>query len=378
MIWDIPAAYLEEPACIPTFWLSSVAEVTRFLDEHVRKGSVSVIGTSAGGRPMRAVCYGKGREGRGTTTFSGALGMGGDVKAHYGPDHARKVLMVMGAVHGGEFESIVGAVNFLSVLETGRDLRGREWPELIAEASRIDRIVVVPIVNVDGRERIPLRMQPHMGMSNAAAGYFNTGCWADGTPIGWPQCKEHIPLDFSRTQFPGGYPNDAGVNIQHDDFLGARQPETQALFDLVAQERPDIVLNMHTGAPPKNYYMRMLGSFIEPGSRAMWQALYTHVHTGLAGAGLQETREVSLEADPTRIREGVYNLDTALNLHCGALCALVESPSHSFFGKNRQGEIVRQSPDTILDAHLTLFQETMAFLAERGGRCAWAESGRSR
>ena len=52
----------------------------------------------------------------------------------------------------------------------------------------------------------------------------------------------------TKTQFPGGYPNDAGVNIQHDDFFGARQPETQAQFDLVARERPDLTMNMHTGA----------------------------------------------------------------------------------------------------------------------------------
>jgi hypothetical protein len=32
--------------------------------------------------------------------------------------------MGMACVHGGEFEGIVGVVNLLSVLETGKDLRG--------------------------------------------------------------------------------------------------------------------------------------------------------------------------------------------------------------------------------------------------------------
>ena len=39
-------------------------------------------------------------------------------------------------------------------------------------------------------------------------------------------------MDLSIPGFPGGYPNDAGVNIQHVIFLGKKQPETQALFDL--------------------------------------------------------------------------------------------------------------------------------------------------
>ena len=52
------------------------------------------------------------------------------------------------------------------------------------------------------------------------AEYLNTGGKPDGTITGWPQIKEFIPMDFSKPGFPGGYPNDAGVNIQHDDFFG--------------------------------------------------------------------------------------------------------------------------------------------------------------
>ncbi len=78
--------------------------------------------------------------------------------------------------------------------------------------------------------------------------FLNTGGKPDGTITGWPQMKEFIPMDFKRPGFPGGYPNDAGVNIQHDDFLGKRQPETQALFNLTEKEKPDLIINMHTGA----------------------------------------------------------------------------------------------------------------------------------
>jgi hypothetical protein len=371
MTYQIPAAYLREPHPVPPFWLSAAVEVSNFLAERVRRGEVTVIGRTAGDRPIRAVAYGERRRGTGTTTYSGACGMR-DLRAFYGPDHARTVLMIMGAVHGGEFEGIVGAVNLLAVLETGRDLRGRAWPTLTAAAECIDRLVIVPIVNVDGRERIPLRMEPHMGTANTVHEYFNTGCWLDGTLIGWPDCKRHIPLDFTRTQFPGGYPNDAGVNIQHDDFFGTPQPETRALFHLTAQEKPDIILNMHTGAPPHDYYLRMHLPLLSPEVEPAWAALYRHVHSALAAQGLQGTRDEALEADPSRAPRGVFNLDTALHLHAGALCTVVESPSHGFAGANRRGETVLQTPDAILDAHLVLYQETMVFLAQNGGRCAWS------
>ena len=171
--------------------------------------------------------YGRPRVGKGTTTFSGSLGYG-DVRAWLGPDYARKVYLAMASVHGGEFEGIVGIVNLIAVLETGADLRGRAWPGITAAAAALDRIILIPILNADGRSRVPIRMGVHRGTDHTVAEYFNTGGQPDGSLIGWPDCKEFIPLDFSATQFPGGYPNDAGVNVQHDDFFGRPQPETRA------------------------------------------------------------------------------------------------------------------------------------------------------
>jgi hypothetical protein len=371
MFKDIPAEYLIEADEIPDFWVASVEDVNAFLDERIRKGTVVTIGESAGGRPMRAVLYGEPREGAGTTTFSGSLGFR-DVRAYFGADHEKKVFMAMGAVHGGELEGIAGLVNLLSVLETGEDLQGKKWPEIEAAAEALDRIIILPITNADGRARIPLRRFPHTGTDKEISQYYNTGAWRDGSNIGWPTCKEFIPLDFSRTQFPGGYPNDAGVNIQHDDFLGpGRQPETQALLDLTARERPDLILNMHTGAPPKNYYTRVHRPFAEPALTPMFDELYRRVHTGLTVAGLQSSGDASVEADPAQQSTSVYNLDTALNLHCGALAVLIEAPSHAFSGTNREGEVVLQTPELIVDAQLVCHQEAMKLLVDEGGRCEW-------
>lgn len=368
---NIPADFLEEPESIPDFWLTEVDAIQRYLRDEVERGDVEVIGHTAGGRAIRAVTYGQPRQGRGTTTFSGSLGFR-DVRAYLGPEHDKSVFLGMGGVHGGEFEGIAGAMNLISVLETGRDLRGREWPGIVAARDRLDRIIIIPLVNQDGRARIPIRMQKYRGTDKSAQLLFNTGYLSDGKPLGWPTVKEFIPLDFSKTMFPGGYPNDAGVNLQHDDFFGNPQPETRALLELTARERPDIIVNMHTGAPPKNYYMRAHRPFMEAKLNPVYDDLYRAIHTALTEAGLQGSRDVAREADPSRVRPGQFNLDSALNLHCGGLPILIEAPGHGFSGVNREGEVVRHTPDQLVDAQLVAWEAAMTFLADRGGRSAWA------
>jgi hypothetical protein len=332
---------------------------------------LAVIGTSAGGRPIEAVFYGRGRQGNGTTTFSGSLGAK-DVKAYYGPDYGKRVYVAMAAVHGGEFEGIVGLVNLLAVLESGCDLRGRTWPGIVAQAARIDRIIVIPIVNMDGRARVPLRMEAFRGTDGTISQYLNTGGWPSGELIGWPECKAFIPLEFSSTQFPGGYPNDNGVNFMHDDFLGARQPETQALLELAARERPDLILNLHTGVGSEDYHPRMIRPMLEEALTPAFNGFYRAVHTGLTRAGLQGSRDLSIEADPSRAPRGVYNLDTALDLHCGAMSVVIEFPSHGYAGQNQKGEMVVQSPDKLVTAELVVQEEAMRYLADAGGRSRWA------
>jgi len=360
-----PEAYLQERKDIPSFWIGTVDGVAEFLYRNVKKGQIEIIGYSAGGRPIRAVVYGNARQGKGTTTFSGSLGFR-DVKAYRGRDHEKTVYFGIAGVHGFELEGIVGMVNLISVIETGKDLRGKAWPEIAGQIAKIDRLVLIPVANPDGRARLPLRMAVHRGADFTVHEYLNTGGNPDGTIIGWPQIKEFIPLDFGKPGFPGGYPNDAGVNIMHDDFFGKIQPETQALFDLAARERPDLVMNMHTGA----VYMNMHRPFCEPVLSAVFDTLYTYVHKRLTIEKLQGAKTVA-SINPQRAERGVYNLDTALNLHCGALSVVVESPSHNFDGKTSNGALALHTPDMLLDAQLFCHQEAMRFLAETGGRSKW-------
>ena len=187
-------------ADIPAWWQSTLDERDSFLSAHVKKGEVINYGTSAGGRPLRAVVYGKARTGHGTTTANGAISFG-DIRVWLGPDHGKRVALVFSAIHGGEFEGIVGTMNFLAVLETGVDLAGR--------------------------------------------------------PI-------------------------------------------------------------------------------------------------------------------------VPNLDTVINLHAGTLCTLVESPSHSFGGKRRDGTPAPTEPLLLLDAHLRLFTDAFDYLADTGGLAVWTATSKAR
>ncbi len=117
----IPEGYLDEATDIPEFWISTTEEISTFLENNIKKGSVEKIATSPGGRPVMAVFYGRKREGKGTTTFSGACGMNNSAP-YRGPDHEKTVYLGLGGVHGFELEGIIGIVNLISVFETGKDL----------------------------------------------------------------------------------------------------------------------------------------------------------------------------------------------------------------------------------------------------------------
>jgi hypothetical protein len=105
----------------------------------------------------------------------------------------------------------------------------------------------------------------------------------------------------------------------------------------------------------------------------VYDNLYRAVHTALTRSGLQSTTDTAMEAEPNSVRTSPMNLDTMLNLHCGALTALIESPSHSFSGTNRKGEVVPLNIDHLLDAQLVAFEAGLTYLADHGGRSQWTK-----
>lgn len=376
--FNVPAEYLEEREDIPDFWCASTAEVNEYMTGKVKVGTVEMLGKSAGGRPIYGVGYGCARQGKGTTTWSGASTIN-DIKAFRGPDSDRKVLMIFAGIHGFELEGIVGTMNLISVFETGKDLAGNERPEILALRDSLDRIYIIPISNPDGRDRVPIRMEKFRGSDPEAYHvheYLNTGGVKDGELIGWPACKRYNPIDFNEFEFPGSYPNDNGINLMHDDFFGQMQPETRILCDIAARERPDIILNMHTGVSRNNYFIEML----HPCKAAFnvklleaWKDLFVYVHTQLTLKGLKKTNDVSREAKvPENVTgAGDINLSSVLSFHCGGLCTTVEDGSHGYTGVYDDGTPVDHSPKVILESQLTVYQATMEFLLHSNGVAGW-------
>lgn len=363
--YKVPHAYLEQPKEIPDFWISEIDSVIELLYTVVKKGKIEIIGKSVSGRPIRAVTYGTPRGDKGTSTFSGSLGFR-DFSAYRGSDD-KKVYMSTAGVHGGEFEGIVGMVNLISIIETGKDLRGNEWPEVNDVIQKMDRIVLVPITNPDARARIPVRMLRHWGIDNTALEYLNTGGNPDGSIRGWPQVKEHIPVDLSKPGFPGGYPNDNGVNLRHDDFFMSPQPETKMLYDLTARERPDLIIDMHTGAIYPNIHAPFNLPFLYPA----FEGLFTRVQGRFIAEGLAEQKNTKEKINVPPFRTKDFSLEAALNMNCGALSVVFESPSHAFGKRNSKKETVALTPDQLLDGQIFLHIEAMKFLWESGGLSHW-------
>lgn len=376
--YNIPPEYLEEAEVVPEFWLATTGEVEDFIKTEVHRGKWEKLGESAGGRPIYAVSYGKPRCGNGTTTYSGSSSVG-DIGFYRGPDNGKKVYMAIAGVHGFELEGIVGIVNLISVFETGRDLNGTAWPSIYSMLDSLDRIVLVPIANPDGRDRVPIRMEKFRGHSpeaNIVHEYLNTGGKDGGKLIGWPECKEYIPIPFDKFEFPGSYPNDNGYNIMHDNFFGEMQPETRILCDLAEREKPDMIINMHTGVSRDNYFIEVLrpcaGAY-SPMLEKVWSDFYREVHTTLTLEGLKKTKDIGRETTPKKDNTGIggINLTSVLSFHCGALSVTVENGSHGYTGIYDDGTPVEHTPQKILKAELTLHQSAMQFLSRHGGVPQW-------
>ncbi|MFA6107515.1 MAG: M14 family zinc carboxypeptidase [Candidatus Latescibacterota bacterium] len=326
----------------PEFWPATIEEVDRRLDA-VRRGTVCEIGRSAGGRPIRAVAYGPREPLSRRTTWSGAVAAGHPEDYLDPAQRHRPVLLVHAAIHAAEIEGTVSCLNLVQLLETGADLRGRRWDELLRLAEGL-RLILIPLAQPDGRARVPIRNV--IGGSEDDLYYYGQGVTADGTILRWPACKRRQPQPVAEMQLLGGYYNDAGVNIQHDDFFAATMaPETRALLDLVRDEIPDCVLGLHScGSGP---------FIIAPEDLISRQCQFHQVQVGALVAD-RHRRDGLRPGGGTRTEpHGGFYLHTALHHACGALPLLFEFP-HGMAMKSF-------TFDEIVDVGLTLFEEVMRY-----------------
>ncbi len=332
----------------PGFWISDVDEVNRFLDG-LAAGTVFEVGRSQGGRPIRAAAYGK-KEPIARTNGLFSAQLAGHTEDFFNPDRREKpVLLVISTIHGAEVEGCVSCLNLAQVLERGADLRGRPWPALRELASGL-RVVLVPLAQPDGRVRSAVR---HLvGGTQADMLYYGQGVPRGPLeePPSWHWFLRRNPVPPGAVDVLGGYFNDAGVNLDVDDFFSPRMaPETAALLDLARAETPDCVLVLHShGTGP---WIASPNAFVP--ARCQFHQAQIRVLVG------ERHRREGLrpKAPPVvgAAEPGYFNLPTALHFVSGALPLAFE------FAHGLQSYPF--TFDEIVDTGLTLFEEVMRYVA---------------
>ena len=337
----------------PNYYKTTLSDIENTV-KSASKAEVIKLCNSAGGRPIFMLYYGKQNEFTRTANLSSALG--GKDKTCFAdktsPDY-KPTLLLVGCIHGGEFEGTSALLNLVNIIETGYDLAGTDFSFFKEKAQKVN-LLLIPCINPDGRSHIPF--DSFVGKSFYDLRYYNQGTWADGTLCGWPECKRKHPIkDY--VDYLGGYFNDGGVNLMHDDFFGKKAIETQALFNVCEQYVPDFTVLLHGGSNCKNH---ILGPAYAPLEIKQMVADFEEIlkqNCNAAGLDLY-TPNVNFDYGESRELPTSFNLPSALTHLCGEPCVtyesnqgLVDAPFGEAYGY-----------DEIYNHHLILFKSLMQYL----------------
>ncbi len=229
------------PENIPDYYKNTLEEISEQV-KSVKKGSVAQIATSAGGRPIYAVYYGEKDDFQSQANYNSAVAARNPAYYAKKGKSSKPVVFLLGPVHGQEVEGMVGMVNLLQIAETGKDHRGRAFPELQELMSKF-RLIIVPLANPDGRARNPY--DSYVGLPVEIMTKYGQGTKKDGTLWRWPHAKALHPMRGD-VGILGAYFNDDGINMMHDDFFDPMAKETKAIMDLVKEEVPDLTVSLHS------------------------------------------------------------------------------------------------------------------------------------
>ena len=335
---------------LPPFWKSRLSDVEAAVKE-VRKGKARVLTTSAGRREIHLVAYGEKEDFKPAANYNSACG-GNDPSTYARKDGAQKpVILLIGPVHGQEFEGVAGLVNLIHIAETGKDWREREWKALAESISRC-RLLIIPCGNPDGRARCPndswvgedLDLHERIGM----------GVKPDGSNFKWPQVKQIHPMRGPAVGKMGAYWNDDGVNLMHDEWFEPMAAETRAFFRLAREEAPDYVVSLHShgSAPsvePTAYAPRSVKETLKDfGDRLQKRYAAAGVPHR---AGGPEPREDGATFPPPS-----FNLTSALHFACGAVTMV-----HETCVGVKHDRLPAATHDQLLDIQLLLYEELLAY-----------------
>ncbi len=331
------------------FWRSRISDVDEMLDS-ARRGKTGILCTSAGGRTIRTISYGEKPDLCRRANYVSACGAK-DTRFYADREGKSPVIMLIGATHGQETEGVAALMNLISLLETGKDLRGVAIPSITEAYTRTaPRLVIIPIYNIDGRVRcVPDSMigEPHSGLR-----YHGQGTWKDGTLCGWPECKSVHPIRDAVDHL-GAYYNDDGVNLMADNFFAPMAEETRALLKLCDEEAPECVIGLHGGENTTNEFLHT--DYVSKRAREGLVRLARDVAYRQKARGLQ-TRVHPVPAEPDA--PPAFNLSSALHHVSGAVSSTYES-------NEGLAEKYALSAEEILLHHYCLFESLF--------RLAWRE-----
>ena len=325
---------LNSLAARPKWWSVKVDEIIS-LCSSLSEGRLEVIAETPNSYPVFAVYYNCEKLQKPGVNWSAAASSSNP--ENFSTSKGKQTAVICAGLHGAEAEGVAAAINLISLLEYGKDLRGKSNDLLLSLLNEY-RLVILPCVNMDGRSICPDHL---MGVTNPVFRKASQGAWLNGKYIDWRESKEYFPLPLDKVEFPGGYPNGDGFNIMHD-CGNVRTAEAKAIYELVEEEQADLFLNLHSCE--SGPFLIQPGSFnyklhIERGRKIrnkLNEKLYTQKLIDKCNEGGKHLNQK-------------IDFNSMVTMISGALALTFESGVNSHKGF-----------DALLDVHYTLFETVLA------------------
>ncbi len=326
---------------VPNYWKTNLGEIEDTVKD-VKNGEVNVY-KSAGGRNIFMVEYGKKNIYERTANLSSAAGSG-DIGCYADKTqpNVKPCLMIVGAMHGAEFEGTAAILNLIQIMETGRDFLKEENAALKQALNGVN-LLLIPCLNPDGRARVPYRSV--LGLSFERFRYYAQGTWKNGSLAGWPDCKRVHPIKEA-AGFLGAYYNDDGINLMHDDFFNPMAAETKLLLDIADEYVPDAAILLHGGTNSEN-------TLLQPKCVPLYYKeqvykLSLELKKLCKQNGLScRIKDIDKEDSKDKF---IFDAVSAFTIKCGGLCAAYETNQGLDYG-----ELILGYED-IYKHHILLFE----------------------
>ena len=247
-------------------------------------------------------------------------------------------------------------LNLIKLIETGTDYAGNTNEDLVQLAEKT-HLILVPMVNPDGRSRVPFNS--FVDRTFYELRYYDQGTWKDGSLCNWPDCKKVHPIkDY--VDYLGAYFNDDGVNMMHEDFFGEVSTGTRLVLDVCRNEAPDFSILLHGGSNttncmlPPDYASFNAKKEVHELEQVVGEVCQREgVRYLIWGIKENEKREIPVS----------FNLPSAMHHCCGTPAVIYESNQ----GLVDDGDVI-YGYEEIYKAHMILFGETMRFYLKKFGK----------